>query len=153
MNTSRSKSCFTYSSNTFTFCYFGSNLTPVSIQWIVNLRCPDGTNNKRCLLPLSLTVIIPPFHRFLPPIFFRVKSSVWCRCVGEARDRSKSGSDVAGTKTGPVKPRGLARLRECFLSSVLSLFRLPRDFLHRKPMRTWVTTAKRSSSQAILINL
>lgn len=81
MKTSRANDYFTYSYFYILRQYVQSNLTPVSIQWIVNLRCSDGMINNHCLLSLSPSVISPfkpdhlwlhyshyaPFHRFLPP--------------------------------------------------------------------------------------
>lgn len=52
---------------------------------------------------------IPPFHSR-----FRAKLLVWRRCAAKPRGRSRGGSDFAGTKTGPVKPRSLVKPRKCF---------------------------------------
>lgn len=44
---------------------------------------------------------------------FRVKLLHWCHCVEKHRGRLRPGSVFAGTRTGPVKPRSLVKLRKC----------------------------------------
>lgn len=83
---------------------------------------------------------------FSPSIVFRVKLLVWCRCVGKPRGRLRPGSDFAGTRTGPAKPRSLVKLRKFFLSKTLSLLSSQITYLKctsfttncKKPSGTWM---------------
>lgn len=69
-----------------------------------------------CLLPYTRPVFLAAVTLIsLLIVFpFRVKLWCWCHRVAEPAGRSKPGSASAGTRTGRVRPRSLARRREWF---------------------------------------